>query len=108
MRAEEIPEPDEPEEEPEEEPGQAGAAVATALNVGMAAREFEFKTDEIPLEKIADGTTLAEALTEASKDGWDFMQLVDAGGDRRLMLFRRAKRAERKGHPVGFLAPSRS
>ena len=107
MRAEEIPEPDEPEEEPDEEPEPGAAAATMAVpSLGLGPREFEFKTDEMPLGEVAE--KLAAALTDAAKDGWDFMQLVDAGGDRRLLLFRRVKRAERKSQPVGFFPTSRS
>lgn len=107
MRSEEIPE-EEPDEEPEEEPSTAGTAVATAVpGLGFPNREFEFRTDELSLAELADGATLAARLGEASKDGWDFVQVIDAG-DRRLVLLRRAKRAEKQGRPVGFLAPSRS
>jgi hypothetical protein len=105
MRSEEIPEePDEPEEEPA--PAPAAAAVATVMpSVGAPGREFEYRADDVSVAELAEG--LADRLTEASKDGWDFVQVVDAG-ERRIILLRRAKRAERQARPVGFFPPSKS
>ena len=105
MRSEEIPE-EEPDEEPEPEQAPSQAAVATVVpSVGSAGREFEYRTEDLAVGEIADG--LAKRLTDASKDGWDFVQVVDAG-ERRVILLRRAKRAERHAKPVGFFPPSKS
>jgi hypothetical protein len=102
MRSEEIPE-EEP-DEPEEEPSSAAAAVATVVpSVGGPSREFEFKTEELTTEEVV--AVLASRLTEASKDGWDFVQVIDAG-ERRVILYRRAKRPERSARPVGFFPPT--
>ena len=107
MRSEEIPE-EEPDEEPEDEPNGSATGVATAVPaLGFPSREFEFRTDEISLAELADGATLAKRLGEASKDGWDFVQIVEAG-DKHLLLLRRGKRGERQSRPVGFFPPSRS
>lgn len=107
MRSEEIPE-EEPEEEPDEEPTGAATALATAVpSLGFPTREFEFRTDDISPAELGDGKTLAERLGEASKDGWDFVQVIDAG-DKRVVLLRRTKRAEKQARPVGFFPPSRS
>jgi hypothetical protein len=107
MRSEEIPEED-PDEEPEEEPTGAGAAMATAVpSLGLPSREFEFRTDELSLAELVDGRTLAARLGQASKDGWDYVQVIEAG-EKRLLLLRRAKRPEKQGRPVGFFPPSRS
>jgi hypothetical protein len=110
MHAEEIPEPDEP-DEPDEEPertADAATALAAPLaSLGFPAREFEFKTEAISAVQLADGTTLAARLTEASQEGWDFVQVVEAG-EKRFLLLRRVKRGERKSRPVGFFPPSRS
>jgi hypothetical protein len=76
-------------------------------SLGPPSREFEYRTDELSLSELADGATLAARLGEASKDGWDFVQLVDAG-DKRLILLRRARRGEKRSRPVGFFPPSRS
>jgi hypothetical protein len=107
MRSEEIPEeePDEP-EEPEQAP--AGAAVATVMpSVGGPPREFEYRTESIAVAELADGSTLAKKLAEASKDGWDYVQVIDAG-ESRVILFRRAKKSEKHARPVGFFPPSKS
>ena len=105
MRSEEIPE-EEPDEEPEPEPAPSQAAGATVVpSVGSPSREFEYRTEDVAVGDVA--TRLAELLTEASKEGWDFVQVVDAG-DRRVILFRRGKRSERHAHPVGFFPPSKS
>ncbi len=105
MRSEEIPE-EEPDEEPEPQPEPAAAAVAAVVpQVGGPSREFEFRSEEVALSELVDG--LAARLTEASKDGWDFVQVVEAG-ERRVILYRRAKRAERQAKPVGFFPPSKS
>ena len=107
MRSEEIPE-EEPDEEPEEEPSNASQAVATAVpSLGFPSREYEFRTDVITVAELADGSTLATRLTAASKDGWDFVQVVEAG-DQRFLLLRRARRSEKQARPVGFFPPSRS
>lgn len=105
MRSEEIPEePDEPEEEPEQAP--AAAAVATMVpSVAGQSREFEYRTEELKLTDLAGD--LAGRLTEASKDGWDFVQIVDAG-ESRLIVYRRSKRPERQARPVGFFPPAKS
>ncbi|HEX6488436.1 MAG TPA: hypothetical protein VF137_06125 [Candidatus Dormibacteraeota bacterium] len=106
MRSEEIPE-QEP-DEPEEEPAQAEQSVATLVpSVGQAAREFEFRTEALSLAELTDGSTLARKLTEASKEGWDLVSVLDAG-DHRVIVYRRGKRSERQSHPVGFFPQSRS
>jgi hypothetical protein len=102
-RLEEEPEPD---EEPDEEP----ASVATAPGASLAAvssdggREFEYRTDLVTVEQVVDGTTLAGQLTKASADGWDLVDIINAG-DRHAVLLRRAKRPERNARPVGFTPP---
>ena len=107
MRSEEIPE-EEPDEEPEEEPtGNASGVAAAVPTTGFPSREFEYRTDEISLADLADGSTLARRLGEASRDGWDFVQVLEAG-DKRLVLLRRGRRGERQSRPVGFFPPARS
>ena len=107
MRSEEIPEEEPDEPEPEEAPA-AASAVATMLpSVAPASREFEFRTESIALAELTDGSTLPAKLGEASKDGWDFVQVIEAG-DSRVLLFRRGKKAERHNRPVGFSPPSKS
>lgn len=103
MRSEEIPE-EEP-DEPEEEPSAAPSVATVVPSVGAPSREFEYKTEELtPAEVTA---VLASRLTEASKDGWDFVQVIDAG-ESRVILYRRPKRGEHHARPVGFFPPSKS
>ena len=68
---------------------------------GPVNREFEYRTDLLTVAQIADGKTLPDMLTTASADGWDLVDILDAG-DRRVTLFRKPKRAERETRPVGF------
>jgi hypothetical protein len=53
---------------------------------------------------VTDGTTLAAQLTGASKDGWDLVDIINAG-DRHAVLLRRLKRPERNARQVGFAPP---
>ncbi len=101
-RLEEEPEPD---EDPDEEP----AAVATAErplvpSIGDGGREYEYQTDLLTTAEVIDGTTLAGRLTKASGDGWELVDIINAG-DRHAVLLRRAKRPERNTRPVGFTPP---
>jgi hypothetical protein len=101
-RLEEEPEPD---GEPDEEP----AAVATAPtpqvpSVAGASREYEYRTDLLTTAEVIDGSTLAGRLTRGSEDGWELVDIINAG-DRHAILLRRAKRPERNSRPVGFTPP---
>ncbi|HEY4026112.1 MAG TPA: hypothetical protein VGO86_06745 [Candidatus Dormibacteraeota bacterium] len=101
-RLEEEPEPD---EEPDETPAAVATAPAAPLpSVADGGREFEYRTELVTAEQIVDGTTLAGQLTTASADGWDLVDIVQAG-DRHAILLRRAKRPERNARPVGFTPP---
>jgi hypothetical protein len=101
-RLEEEPEPD---EEPEEEPdGAAATAGAPLPSVADGGREFEYRTELVTAAQVVDGTTLATQLTSASADGWDLVDIVNAG-ERHAILLRRAKRPERNARPVGFTPP---
>jgi hypothetical protein len=101
-RLEEEPEPD---EEPDEEPAAVATAPSTPLpSVGDGGREFEYRTELVTVAQVVDGTTLASQLTKASADGWDLVDIVNAG-DRHAVLLRRAKRPERNARPVGFTPP---
>ena len=53
---------------------------------------------------VLDGTTLAGQLNKASTDGWDLVDIINAG-DRYAVLLRRAKRPDRNARPVGFTPP---
>jgi hypothetical protein len=102
-RLEEEPEPD---EEPDEEPDTASTTTSTLVpSVGPnGGREFEFRTDLITAAEVVDGTTLAGQLTKASEDGWDLVDIINAG-ERYAILLRRAKKSERNSRPVGFTPP---
>lgn len=99
----------EEEPEPDEEPDETPAAVATAPggqvpSVSDGGREHEYRTDLLTAAEVVDGATLAGQLTKASADGWDLVDIINAG-DRYAVLLRRAKRPERSARPVGFTPP---
>ncbi|TMC14505.1 MAG: hypothetical protein E6J29_02900 [Chloroflexi bacterium] len=102
----------EPDEDPEYEPEDIPAA-PTTLSAGAPAangygeREFEYRTEALSLEQVLDGKTLGERLTTASADGWQLVDIVDAG-DRRVLVLRKQKKAERVRRSVGFAPPTRS
>lgn len=101
-RLEEEPE---PEEEPDTETATAvapGPAVPSVADVG---REFEYRTELVTAAEVIDGTTLAQALTKASADGWDLVDIISTG-DRHAILLRRVKRPDRAARRVGFLPPA--
>jgi len=99
-------EPDEP-DEPESPAGPDGAMAPTRLvpTVGLPGRDWEFSTEVLTVAQVADGTTLVKVLKESGADGWELAQVVD-GGDKRVLLLRRPKRAQREARRVGFAPPS--
>lgn len=102
-------EPDEPDEP--DEPGAPGDGAATATShiptVGLPSREWEFSTHVLTVAQIVDGVTLVKVLKEAAAEGWDLSEVVD-GGEKRVLLMRRPKRASREMRRVGFAPPSMS
>lgn len=93
------------EEEPEEEPDQRAAGGQTLLpTVTPPGREYEFRTELLKEAQMADGKTLAERLTAASKDGWDLVEVIGVR-DLYAVLLRRPKARERESRPVGFAPP---
>lgn len=101
----------EPDEDPEYEPEDIPAAPASMTSGssstdGHGDRDFEYRTEVLSLEEIVDGNTLANRLTAASSDGWHLVDIVDAG-DRRVLVLRKLKKAERVARSVGFAAPIR-
>lgn len=93
------------EEEPEEEPDQRPSGGQTLLpTVTPPGREFEFRTEQLKAAEMADGKTLAERLTAASKDGWDLVEVIEVR-DVYAVLLRRPKTRERESRPVGFAPP---
>src|SRR5438105_566665 len=67
-------------------------------------RQFEYRTELLTAEQVTDGTTLAAQLTKASAEGWDLVDIVNAG-DRHAILLRQLKRRERSARQVGFAPP---
>jgi hypothetical protein len=106
---EEVPviEPDEdPEDEPEDIPAATLMASASRSN-GSGERDYEYRTEVLTVEEVADGETLTGRLSAAAADEWHFVQVID-GGDRRVILFRKVKKTERERRSVGFAPPGRS
>jgi hypothetical protein len=103
-----IIEPDEdPEYEPEDIPAAPASMAAGASSTnGYGERDFEYRTEVLSLEEVVDGKTLADRLTAASADGWLLVDIVDAG-DRRVLVLRKLKKAERVARSVGFAPPIR-
>jgi len=67
-------------------------------------REYEFRTELLTSAEVTDGSTLAGRLNQASADGWDLVDIINAG-DRYAVLLRRVKRPERSARQVGFTPP---
>ena len=106
VRSEEDPdeEPDEPDEP--NHPGHGAATTASLLpTVGLPMREWEFSTQVLTLAQVVDGVTLVKHLKEAGADGWELTDVID-GGDKRVLLMRRPKRAARESRRVGFAPPA--
>jgi hypothetical protein len=102
-------EPDEP-DEPEAPEGPDNGAAASAHmvpTVSLPSREWEFATHSLTLAQVADGTSLVNLLKEQGADGWELAQVID-GGDKRVLLMRRPKRAAREARRVGFAPPSQT
>ena len=102
----------EPDEDPEYEPDDLPAAPTTLVSSpsnanGLGDREFEYRTEVLSVEEVADGKTLAERLAAASADGWHYVDVVDAGSSR-VILLRKVKKTERERRSVGFAPPGRS
>ena len=102
-------EPDEP-DEPESPTGPDNGAMAPTHmvpTVGLPSRDWEFSTQVLTVAQVADGTTLVKVLKDSGADGWELAQVID-GGDKRVLLLRRAKRPQREPRRVGFAPPSES
>ena len=102
----------EPDEDPEYEPEDAPAAQATlmagpARSNGSGDRDYDYRTELLTVEEVADGKTLAARLVAAAADDWHFVQVIDAG-EARVVLLRKLKKAERERRSVGFAPPGRS
>jgi hypothetical protein len=101
--------PNRSEEEPDEPEEPSSRAVATAPTIPdvSTSREYEYRVELLTIAQIADGKTLAERLTTASGEGWDLVEIVDAG-EQRAVVLRRPKRRERDRRPVGFTPLNRA
>jgi hypothetical protein len=102
-------EPDEdPEYEPEDIPAAPTRMVSNSSNAnGMGDRDFDYRAEVLTVEQVGDGKTLADLLTETSADGWHYVDVVDAGPNR-VLLLRKLKKSERERRSVGFAPPGRS
>ena len=100
---------EDPDEEPEEpQPGQPdgarGAAAGLVPAVGFPTRDWEYSTKVLTVGQLADGVTVVKVLQEAGADGWELASVLD-GGEKRVILMRRPKRAARESRRVGFAPP---
>jgi hypothetical protein len=102
-------EPDEdPDYEPEDIPAAPSSMVRSSVHSdGAGDIDFEYRTEVLTLDQVADGHTLADTLATASTDGWHYVGVVDAG-ERRVVLLRKMKKPQRERRSVGFAAPGRS
>lgn len=102
---------EDPDEEPEEpdQPAQPDGARGTAAGllptVGLPGREWEYSTKVLSVAQVADGVTVVKVLTEAAADGWELASVLD-GGEKRVILLRRPKKAAREARRVGFAPPA--
>ncbi|GAC1613264.1 MAG: hypothetical protein NVS9B1_21450 [Candidatus Dormibacteraceae bacterium] len=109
---EEIPDED-PDEDPEYEPDDAPVGPSTlttsvhANNGGGGDREYEYRSEMLSIEEVADGHTLVDRLNAGTADGWHLVDVIDAG-DKRLLLLRKVRKSERVHRTVGFAPPGRS
>lgn len=108
LRFEEEPDedPDEP-SQPAQPDGARGAVAGLVPTVGLPSRDWEFSTRVLTVAQVADGSSLVKALHEAGAEGWDMAGVID-GGDKRVILLRRPKRATRETRRVGFAPPKQS
>ncbi|HEY6875754.1 MAG TPA: hypothetical protein VI384_05285 [Candidatus Dormibacteraeota bacterium] len=104
-RAEE--EPDEPEEPEGPSAPDNGANAPTRMvpSVSLPSRDWEYSTHVLTVAQVADGKTLVQVLKDSAADGWDLAEIVD-GGEKRVLLMRRPKRAQREARRVGFAPPT--
>ncbi len=102
------------EEDPDEEPdepaqpaapdGARGMAAGVVPSVGLPNRDWEYSTKVLSVAQVADGVTVVKTLHAAAADGWELASVID-GGEKRVILMRRLKRATRESRRVGFAPP---
>jgi hypothetical protein len=102
-------EPEEPDEPDAPEGPDNGAAAPTRMvpTVSLPSREWEFSTHSLTVAQVVDGSSLVKVLKEQGAEGWELAQVID-GGDKRVLLMRRPKRAAREARRVGFAPPSQT
>lgn len=105
LRIEEDPdeEPDEP-AQPGPPDGARGTATGGVPSVGLPSRDWEYSTKVLTVAQLADGVTVVKVLQEAGAEGWELASVLD-GGEKRVILMRRPKRAARESRRVGFAPP---
>ena len=105
LRFEEDPdeEPDEP-AQPAPPDGARGTAAGVVPSVGLPSRDWEYSTKVLTVAQLADGVTVVKVLHEAGAEGWELASVLD-GGEKRVILMRRPKRAARASRRVGFAPP---
>ena len=108
LRFEEDPEeePDEP-TQPAQPDGARGTATGVVPSVGLPSRDWEYSTKVLTVAQLADGVTVVKVLHEAAAEGWELASVLD-GGEKRVILMRRPKRAARESRRVGFAPPKTS
>lgn len=90
------------EEDPEhEEASPSQSAIPTVAPVG---REFEYRTDALTNADVTKGTKLIELLNKSAADGWDLVEIINAG-DSHVVLQRKGKPPKRDSRRVGFTLP---
>lgn len=98
---------DEPDEEPEPEPEQRPSGSASGVpSVGLGGRDYEYRVDSLSVDEVTDAKALAGRLTDASGEGWDLIETIEAG-ERRVFIMRRPKRPSSDSRPVGFAPPTK-
>jgi hypothetical protein len=102
-------EPNEPDEPDSPESPDNGAVASTRMvpTVALPSREWEFSTHVMTVAEVADGASLVKVLKDSAVEGWELAEVID-GGDKRVLLMRRPKRAPRDARRVGFAPPSQS
>ena len=85
----------------EEEPTAASQDSSVVPSVAPEGRKFEYRTEVLSSEQVADGETLPDLLNRLSSEEWDLVEIVPAEG-RHVVLLRKLQRSDRSTRPVGF------
>jgi hypothetical protein len=103
---------EDPDEDPDDpqpsRPGDGAAPTSRMIpSVGLPSRDWEYSTKVLSVAEVVDGVTLVKVLQESALEGWELAEIVD-GGEKRVLLMRRPKRAARESRRVGFAPPNNS